>query len=434
MLQSNTKMGLWMTTALVVGNMIGSGIFMLPATLAQYGGISLLGWAVSTIGALLLAKVFGYLSQLMPAKGGPYAYSKAGFGDFIAFLVAWGYWISIWTANAAIVLSLVGYLSVFFPAIKTSPGWSIVIGLSTIWFLAWINSKGVKEAGFIQVVTTILKLLPIFSIAIFGLLVLNIEHFTPFNLSQESNFKAITITAAMTLWAFLGVESATIPADNVENPTKTIPKATMLGTVLAALAYVLGSISVMGLIEPETLQHSHAPFADAAEKLWGENGRYVVAFGATVSCFGALNGWTLVLGQTPLAAANDNLFPKIFKRLNKNGMPSFGIIVSSLLISLLLSMNFSESLAQQYEFIILLSTLTCLVPYLFSAAGLVVISIERKLIKKNQFSSKLIIALMAFAYSVWAVIGSGSTVVYWGFVLLILGIPFYILMIWNQKK
>ena len=253
-----------MATSLVVGNMIGSGVFLLPATLAAYGGISIVGWLVTTVGALLLALVFARLSSLIPDAGGPYAYTRRGFGDFAAFLVAWGYWISIWTSNAAIAVAFVSYMTVFFPELATNGALAALVAIATIWLLSWINSAGVRNAGWVQLITAILKLVPLVVIATLGLLFFNADHFRPFNLSGGSNFSAVTATVALTLWAFLGLESATIPADNVRDPRRTIPRATILGTVAAALVYIFGTVAVMGIIPPAGLAASNAPFADAA--------------------------------------------------------------------------------------------------------------------------------------------------------------------------
>jgi APA family basic amino acid/polyamine antiporter len=276
-------LGLWMCTALVVGNMVGSGVFLLPASLGAYGGISIVGWLITTAGALVLALMFSRLSRMMPAAGGPFAYTRRGLGDFAGFLVAWGYWISIWTSNAALAVALVSYLTAFWPGLAGSNASAAMIAVGSIWLLSWVNAVGVRNAGVVQLVTTVLKLLPLIVIATFGLLYFNLEHFTPFNVSGESTFSAITTTVALTLWAFLGLESATIPADDVKDPGRTIPRATILGTVIAAFVYVFGTVAVMGLLPPSTLAISTAPFADAAGQAWGSWAAYAVAGGAAIS-------------------------------------------------------------------------------------------------------------------------------------------------------
>lgn len=404
--------------------MIGSGIFLLPASLAPYGGISIIGWIVSALGGIVLAKVFSELSKRFPKTGGPYTFTKQGFGDFPAFLVAWGYWISICCTNAAITVTMLSYLSIFFPILNTSPFAAAVTGLSAIWLLTYINSRGVKEASWVQLVTTVLKLVPLILITIVGLFFIEIAHFQPFNLSGESNFAAITATTTLTLFAYLGIESATIPADNVENPNETIPKATIIGTWIATVVYILGSIAVMGIIPPETLATSQAPFADAAVVIWGESARNWVALGVVISVFGALNGWIMMQGQIPLAAAKDGLFPPLFGQLNKRNSPATGIAFSSILISGLMLMNYSKSLIAAFEFMILLATLTCLVPYLFSTATHLLFALRSG--KKWSW----IWGSLAFIFSMWAVAGSGQEIVFWGFLVLMAGIPLYV---WIKK-
>lgn len=400
--------------------MIGSGIFLLPASLAAYGGISIIGWIVSAIGGLVLAKVFSELGKMFPQTGGPYTFAKKGFGDFTGFLVAWGYWIAICCTNAAIVVTMLSYLSIFFPILSTSPLAAAIVGLGTLWLLTYINSRGVKEAGWVQLITTVLKLVPLILVAIVGVFFIELAHFQPFNLSEESDLSAVAITTTLTLFAFLGIESATIPADNISNPETTIPKATMIGTWVAIFAYILGSVAVMGLIPPAELAVSEAPFADAAAIIWGESARQWVAFGIIISTFGALNGWIMMQGQIPLAAAKDQLFPALFGKLNSNGMPMSGLVFSSILVSGLMLMNYSKSLIKAFEFMVLLSTLTALVPYLFSTATLILFSLRSG--KKWNW----IWGSLAFVFSMWAIVGSGEEIVFWGFLALMAGIPFYV--------
>lgn len=422
------KVGLLTATSLVVGNMIASGVFMLPATLAGYGGISLIGWLVSCLGALSLAFIFGWLSKIRPvATGGPYAYVREGMGDFAGYLVAWGYWISVLATNAAIAVGFVSYLGAFIPAIAGSPSLGIITGLGAIWFLTWVNTRGIRVAGTMQLITTVLKIAPLILIAIGGLFYLNMDHFVPFNLSGESNLSAITSTTSLTLFAFLGLECATIPAENIENPGKTIARATILGTLLTTVIYVLGTLAVMGIVPPDILKNSQAPFSDAAAAIWGEPARYLVAGGAVVATFGALNGWILIQGQLPMAAARDKLFPTFFKKENKAGTPVLGIVVSSVLISIFMSMGFSRSLGDTYTYLILLSTLTTLLAYILATPSyLILLAKDNKLAHADWF--KILVVVVAFLFSLWAIIGSGENTVYWGFILLMAGVPFYTLL------
>ncbi|MBL7872415.1 MAG: amino acid permease [Cyclobacteriaceae bacterium] len=425
------KIGIWTATSLVIGNMIASGLFMLPATLGIFGGISLIGWLISGAGAICLALVFSWLSKLQPsATGGPYAYTREGMGNFAGFLVAWGYWISVWCTNAAITVAFVSYLTAFIPALGSNPILAVGAGLLAVWMLTWVNSKGIKEAGIVQVITTILKILPLLVITIGGLFYLNMDHFVPFNVSAESNLSAITSTTTLTLFAFLGLECATIPSGSVKNPEKTVARATILGTIITTIIYIAGTVAVMGIIPPSILVDSQAPFADAAAAIWGEEARYLVAGGAVISTFGALNGWILIQGQMPMAAARNNLFPRIFATENKNNVPAWGLMITSVLISLLTMMNFSNSLANTYKFAILLGTLTCLIAYLFSIITFFILDSKQSGIRWG----KMTVAFLAFMYSMWAVIGSGEEIVYWGFIMLMAGLPFYAFLQIKNKK
>ncbi len=420
------KIGFWLTTSLVVGNMTGSGIFLLPAALALYGGISIFGWLFTILGTILLALVFSRLNRLISKAGGPYTYSREGFGDFTGFLVAWGYWISIWSGNAAIAVAGVGYLSVFIPSLKENPVISAVAAIGAIWLLTFINTKSIKSVGLVQLVTTLIKILPLLLMGTFGFLYFNGDHFVPFNQSGESNFDAITATAALALWAFLGLESATIPSDKVLNPARTIPRATVIGIAIAALLYMSSTVGIMGIISPAELQNSAAPFADAAKKIWGNHAYILIAIGASISCFGALNGWILLQGQLPMAAARDKLFPPTFKVVSKKGIPVAGLILASVLASILVSFNYSRGLVQMFSFIIKLSTLSCLLPYLFSSLSEITLYLrKKKSYNRRKLMTALAISIPAFLYSAWAITGLDREILIWGVILLAGGIPLY---------
>lgn len=434
--KQKNKLGLWTSTSLVVGNMIGAGVFLMPAALAAYGGISLLGWVFAALGAFLLAKVFSNLSKLMPmADGGPYAYSRRGLGDFAGFLVAWGYWISVWCTNAAIAVSLVSALSTFFPALANNALLAVCTGLGSIWFLTWINTLGIVTSGKLQLVTTILKIIPLLLVAAGGLFFIRLENFLPFNASGSSDFSAISSTATYTFFAFLGLECATIPSGHVANPVKTIPRATMLGIGITTIIYIVSTISVMGMIPAKDLQHSVTPFADAAAIIYGNSARYWISAGVAIAAFGALNGWILVQGQIPYAIAKDKLFPPVFSKENKKGTPALGVIITSIVVSVLMSMNYTRGLVEQFRFLILLATFVVLIPYLFSAASYIIIRLENKTGNSGlRWLLSVILASGAFIFSLWAVAGSGHDIVYWGFILLMAGVPFYVLSIWKHNS
>lgn len=400
--------------------MIGAGVFLLPATMAAYQGIGIIGWILASIGALTLALVFGKLSKLYPQiNGGPYAYSRIGLGEFAGFLVAWGYWISIWCTNAAIAVALVGYLGAFFPELTGSPFLSSLTGLFFIWFFTWVNSKDIKTIGAVQVLTTILKVIPITFLIIVGVFYVDFSKAFVFPFTSGSILPDITAVTTLTFFAFLGMESATVPGSSIKSPEKTIQKATLFGTVFTTILYILSFIVIIGIIPPETLANSTAPFADTAFEIWGNTGKYLVAFGAVASTMGALNGWILIQGQIPASAAKDSLFPKFFKRTNKNGSPILGIICSSVLATILMLCNYSKTLVEAFSYMMKLSTLSVLLPYLFSIATLA-------LVVKKRNQKTLFLTGLAFLFSLWIVIGCGAEIVFLGFLLLLLGIPAYV--------
>ncbi|MBT3751477.1 MAG: amino acid permease, partial [Bacteroidetes bacterium] len=303
------------------------------------------------------------------------------------------------------------------------------------WFFTLVNTRSIRSVGIVQLITTILKILPLVLIGSFGYLYFNSEHFSPLNVSTSSSFEAISATAALTLWAFLGLESATIPSDKVKNPRKTIPRATIAGLLIVALIYIASTVAIMGIMQASELQDSAAPFADAAQEIWGDGASYLLALGAAISCFGALNGWILIQGQLPLAAASDNIFPAAFKKLSKNGIPITGIIISSILASLLVGMNYSKGLVKMFTFIIMLSTLTCLLPYLFSSLTEISLHLKRKIpYNKRKFTIAIIISIPAFIYSMWAIWGLGIEIIGWGIALLSAGIPIFLYKKYSGKK
>jgi APA family basic amino acid/polyamine antiporter len=436
MMQDTKKqLGLWTSTSLVVGNMIGAGVFMMPAALAKFGGISLLGWVCSAIGAFLIAKVFAHLSKLLPAAdGGPYAYSQKGLGDFAGFLVAWGYLVSVWCTNAAITVSFISALSTFIPALATNPYLAIGTGLATIWFLSWINSLGILTSGILQLITTILKIVPIVLIGLVGLFYIQWNNFLPFNASGTSTIAAITATTTFTFFAFLGIECATIPSGSVANSATTVAKATTLGTLIATLVYILGTVSVMGMIPAAALKNSVTPFADAAVIIWGQGAKYWVSAGVAISAFGALNGYILIQGQLPYAVAKDQLFPQIFMRKNDKGVPVYGIVISSIFVSVFMAMNYTKGLAEQFQFLILLTTSTILIPYIFCTASYLLLRLRVVGITNNIFTGAIVLAALTFLFCIWIMLGLGYETVFWGFVLTMSSVPIYVFAIWKRDQ
>jgi basic amino acid/polyamine antiporter, APA family len=412
-----------MAVALVMGNMIGSGVFLLPASLAAFGGAGLIGWTVSAAGSILLALVFARLSRMNPAAGGPYAFTRLGFGDLAGFLVAWGYWISTCCGNAAIALAFVGYLEPFFPNAVRHPPMAAAMAAGAVWLLTAVNARGIREAGAVQVATTILKILPLVLIGIAAFVMFNPAPLALVETTMTDTARHVSTAAAMTFWAFGGLESATIPAGSVVDPQRTIPRATIVGTMLTAVIYIISTIGVMSIVPVDLLKNSTAPFADAARAFAGNWAALGVAAGAAIACFGALNGWILIAGQLPLAIAADGLFPRGFAVVSGRGTPTRGLIISSLLTTTLIALNASRGLVDLFTFIILLGTLNALVPYAFSSLAGFLMSADGR---RNVLGQASVAALLAFGYSIWMIAGAGKDVVYWGFLLLLMGLPVYI--------
>lgn len=429
------KLGRVAATSLVIGNMIGSGIFLLPSSLAPFGMLSLAGWMITTIGSILLAHVFARLSQMIVGVGGPYAYTRIGFGDFAGFWVAWGYWISLWVGNAGLAVAFVGYLAAFFPNLNSSNLLAGAVAIALVWVVTLINLRGADLAGKTQTVSTVIKLIPLVAIGIFGLFYFdsaNPAQWTPTS-AQPSVFSAIDAVVALTLWSFLGLESAATATDTVENPTRTIPWATLVGTIIVAFVYIISSTTILGIVPASQLEKSTFPFADAAKIIWGTKAFYFVAFCVAGSCFGALNGFTLCTPQVSMAAADDGLFPSPFSRRSKVNVPAWGMVVSSILLTALLAINFSgvNNAVQIFNFTILLSTLTTLVPYAFSAmAELMIFFTNPARFDGQRLGASMAIAILAFIFSIYAILGSGESAVFWGFILLLVGIPVYV---WMRK-
>jgi basic amino acid/polyamine antiporter, APA family len=415
----------WMCVALVVGNTIGSGVFLLPTALAPYGLNSVVAWGFTASGAIALAVVFARLSRAYPQAGGPYAYVHFAFGPLTAFIVAWGYWISIWVGNVSIATYTVSYLTPLLPSIAEKPGAPAALTLLFLWTLTFVNWYGIKASGWVQSVTTVLKILPLLAVVLLGLFSLHASNLAA-SRTIPLTVSGTTAAATLTLWALLGLESATIPADKVANPARVIPIATLLGTVATALICAIACTTVLLLLPAATLANSNAPFADLATQFWGIGAGKLVAVFAAISGFGALNGWILLQGELPRAMAMRGEFPRIFARESSRGTPGFALCFGSALATLLILANYQKSMASIFTFMILLSTTACLVMYALCSAALLRLQWIGQLGAARKGSAALaIVGVMATAYSLWAIIGAGAEAVAWGAALLCLGVPLY---------
>jgi amino acid transporter len=431
--ETKKALGLVACTALIIGNMVGSGFYLSPTALAPYGPLAIVSWIVMGIGAVCLGLVFARLARLSPATGGPYAFTRAAYGDFPGFLIAWGYWISIWASLPAIAVAFTGYLAELMPALRHSRPIAIAVTLGVIWLIVLINLLGVKEAGLFQSVTTFTKLIPFLAIASIGLLWIRRENFAVFNPSGKPLFAAGAAVAPLIMFAYLGLESATVPAGDVRDPERTIPRATLLGISAAAILYVLGTTTVMGVIPRAQLERSSSPFSDACAAMWGNWAGGLIAIAALISSLGALNGWTLLMGQVPMAAANDGLFPSWFGKRSKRGVPAIAIILSASLATILLLVlaSGSHGLVAFYNFVVSLSTMAAVIPYVFcSLAGVILIP---RMAGPAAATGKSfwVVEIVAFSFAMWTIYGCGAEAVLYGLLLLLLGVPLYA---WMQSR
>ncbi|MGH8175879.1 MAG: amino acid permease [Steroidobacter sp.] len=424
------QLGFWMCLALVVGNIIGSGVFLLPAALAPFGLNSVLGWLLTASGALLLAVVFARLARVYPQAGGPYVYPRVAFGELAGFLMAWGYWMSVWVGNAAIAIGTVAYLAELIPFIKATVGAPAVTAVLMIWALTILNWRGVKHAGVVQLITTVLKLLPLLAIMVLAFILLGAQDAAVIKVEpQPFTLSAVTASATLTLWALLGLESATVPAENVIDPKRNIPRATLWGTAVASLIYVVACSTVVLLIPGDQLAESSAPFADVVRTFWGAGAANLLALFAFISGFGALNGWILIQGEMPRVLARDGIFPQVFARESRYGTPGASLFITSGLVTPLILMNYSSSMVQIFTFIILISTSAFLVMYLFCSLAALKLAWRGDLgLKGRKLATLLVIAMFAAVYSLWTLYGAGPEAFWWSMALFAIGLPVYALM------
>jgi APA family basic amino acid/polyamine antiporter len=436
---STPNFGLGVAVALVMGSIIGVGIFNLPSALAPYGPITLVSMGLTTVGALALALLFSALSRRLPADGGPYAYARVAFGNRLGFANAWSYWITAWAGNAAIATGWVLYVEKFINE-DHNRFYSTVLVLIGLWLPAAVNLSGVKNMGAVQVSTTILKFVALAFMSTVGLFFIDKANFTPWNVSGQSAVGAIGTGMSIALFSYLGVEVASVAAGKVRDPDRNIPRATMLGTLASAVVYMLSLVAVFGILSNTVLQGSTAPFSDAADEIfggaWAGN---LMAIVVIISGLGALNGWTMICAEMPLAAAKDGLFPEQFGRISSQGVPAFGIIASTVLASIAIIINYVGSNgATVFTTLVLMTGITAAIPYAFSALAQIKWRLmDHRQLETPRFTRDMIVAVVSLVFSVLFIYYSRNTsydrssFVYWApFVLaggaMLLGIPVYI--------
>ena len=348
MVSEANKIGLVPATLMVAGNMMGSGVFMLPANLAAIGSIAVIGWLITIVGAIALGLTFAKLSDIDTAAGGPYAYAHKAFGDYMGYQTNLVYWLANVVGNVGLAVAGLGYLTPFFPALK-DPLVMALAQISVIWFFTYANILGPRLVGRMQGITTTVALFPIIGVAIFGWFWFSADtYMAGWNVSGESDISAVGMTLNFTLWAFIGVESASVSTAVVKNPKKNVPIATVVGVLMAAVCYILSSSAIMGIIPSQELIASSAPFSEAVSVALGSTAGKIVALCAAVGCLGSLAGWTLLVGQTAKAAADDGLFGNVFARVNRRGVPAAGLAIVAGIMTLQVLATMSPTASEQF--------------------------------------------------------------------------------------
>ena len=419
------QIGFWTCLALVIGNTIGTGIFLIPAALAPYGWNALYGWAITIGGALCLAYVFAALARLMPQAGGPFDYIATAFGPMAGFFVMWSYWISQWVTNAAIGIGLVSYMSPFAPEFFARPVVGPIIAIALVTLMTSIAIRGVRASGAVQIATTVLKLLPLVAVIVAVFVVLgsgDSSAATTANVAPTAiGWPAIAGAMALALWPMQGFESGTVPAGRVIDPARTIFRATMIGTLIVGAVYILVTFSVFALLPSEVAAKSTAPLADLISHLWGVGAGKLVAAFALISAIGALNGGVLLQAEVQQLLAERGLFPRVFARVNRAGMPVYAHLLGCALSIALIATNLSGGMIQIYTFIILLATVAVLVLYLAGAMAMLALLVRGR----AKGAGVTAAAVLGGAYALWAFYGAGLEATVWGAALLATGIPVY---------
>ena len=407
------KLGLAMCIALVMGNMIGSGVFLLPASLAPFGWNGVAGWAITIAGALALAFVIARLTVAFPAASGPTAFVELAFGRVPSFMIGWAYWVSVWTANVTLAVASVSFLGLFVPAIGDHMAISTI---ALIWLVTAINWRGARAAGRFQIVTLAIKLIPLVTVVVLIPIAFGRGEpvtITPFP-AEGLSLTAVSGSAILTLWALLGFESASVAADKVANPTVTIPRATIIGTLATGLLYLIVCSAIALMLPAAAVATSEAPFALFAETYWGHGPAMWIAAFAAVSALGALNGWTLIQAEQPARLAEQGLLPAWFARTNRHGTPAAALLLSSAIATVCVILNSSKSTAEMFTFMAVLSTSVTLWLYLACAAAALRLRVA------------IPVALAGLAYAMWTLWGAGIGVSAMSLILMIAGLPLYI--------
>ncbi len=426
----NTRqLGLTMCTALVIGNTIGMGIFILPAALAPFGINALTGWAAVIAGCACMAIVFAALARRLPQADGPFGYIRSTLGEPIAFPALWCYWISVWVTNAALAVAVVGYFVSVFPALRAIP--SAALTVFFMWLFVAVNLFGVKSGGRVQVVTSLLKLVPLVLVMVVGGAAILAEPsaYTPNLPANPIELKPSMAAATVALYAMLGFESAAVAAGRIKDPERTIPRATLIGTLIVAFVYVAIVAIGMLLVPQATLAASDAPFVVIIDSLLGAgNGRWLALF-VVISGLGALNGWTLLSGELTRTLAMHRLLPDVFGRSNRYGAPWAALLLTGALATFVGLMNYSASLVKGFTFLSVVVTAANLPLYLCCALAILTFWRSARVALPPLM---WVAGLGGIAFTVFAFFGVGKEPFLWALTLALAGVPIYYWMRWRH--
>ncbi|HZO17600.1 MAG TPA: amino acid permease [Gemmatimonadaceae bacterium] len=412
--------------ALVVGNMVGTSVYTLPALLArETGPLGILAWVVTAAGYLFVALVYASLGRRYPETSGPYVFAREALGEFAGFQSVWAYWFSAVIGNAAIVTGVVGYIEGFSSTLAGSELYRFLLAQGLLWGLCVVNVLGIRLSARIQISVLFLNVVPLLLFSIIALFYFDAANLAPF---APRGWGSLVTGVALIVWAYSGIESATVPAEEIRGSPQTISRATMLGYAVGTAAFLLAATAVAGVIPNAELATSARPIALAAERTIGPWAGTIIAFAAIVAGLGTLNGWILMAGRIPVSAARDGIFFSGLGRLHPRfGTPHVSLIVATLIGSLALGLYFTKTTLGVFDTIVQLSVLTTLLPHLYTAAA------EWMLRRKGELPSTMgglggsrFIAPVAFAFVLWSMYGIAPSITRWAFLVILAGIPLYI--------
>lgn len=398
------RLGLGLATALVAGNLIGSGIYLLPATLAAIGSISIFGWIIAALGALVLAGVFSLMMIVRPTEDGLADIVRAGLGPYWGFQSSLLYWIACWLANIAIALAVVGYLTVPFPVLD-QPLPSAAATVAVIWLLTGIAILGPRAIGRTHALTLAVGLVPLLAVGLLGWLWFDPELFArSWNVSGEPDSQAVFGSLVSVFWAFVGVECAAMVARMVHDPARNVPLATMGGVGISALVYMFASTAIFGMAPAESIAASSAPFALAVDRILGPAAAGLVAVCAILKASGTLGGWVLVTGETTRWTAASRFLPRWLAQTSDSGMPVRALVAMAALMSVVTFLTVAPTIGQQFELLINASVVFTLLVYVYASIALLRFTVGAS---PGRRRAAWVLAVLAILFSVLLIASSG---------------------------